>query len=183
MLLHSITTNSLIEPLHSSFTGADSGLILILNTTKSDYFYPLRNTLGYNVHVFNSHEFPDAQTGGFLQLFVNPETEVFFKLDVTTVDAMLTVQQYAPEQRGCLFSHELSQEYGGYYSFADCLLKCKIRTIVALCNCMPYFFPTNFPDGTTFNVKCTLAHNKCLNRYKGRYEMWALGLFTVCRRN
>lgn len=158
------------EPLHSSYTGVDSGLILLLNTTKRDYYYPLRNTLGFNVHVFNSREFPDVQTGSFLQLFVNPETEVFFKLDVTTVDAMLAVQQYSPVQRGCLFSHELGKYYGGHYSFADCLLKCKIKNIVALCNCMPYIYPTNFPDGTTSDVKCTLAHNKCLNRYKGEWR-------------
>lgn len=158
------------EPLHTSYTGADSGLILLLNTTKRDYYYPLRNTLGFSVHVFNSREFPDVQTGSFLQLFVNPETEVFYKLDVTTVDAMLAVQQYSPVQRGCLFSHELGVQYGGHYSFADCLLKCKIKSIVNLCNCMPYFMPTNFPDGTTSDVKCTLAHNKCLNRYKGEWK-------------
>lgn len=119
------------------------------------------------MHIFNSHEYPDVQTGSFLQLFANPETEVFFKLDVTTVDAILAVQQYSPEQRGCRFSNELSEQYGGHYSFADCLLKCKIKKIIALCNCMPFFLPNNFPDGTMSKISCTLAHNRCLNRYKG----------------
>lgn len=61
--------------------------MLLLNTTKSDYLYPLQHTVGFNVHVFNSHEFPDVETGSFLQLLLMPETEAFFKLGVTTVDA------------------------------------------------------------------------------------------------
>lgn len=161
--------HSQAEPIHSSTTGPDSGLILILNTTKADYLYPLRNTVGFNVHIFNSHEYPDGQTGSFVQLFVTPETEAFFKLDVTTIDAIPAVLQYSAEQRGCRFNHELDEQYGGYYSFADCLLKCKIKSIMALCDCMPFTLPTNFPDGTTSKVKCTLAHNRCLHRYKGEH--------------
>lgn len=160
------------KPLHSGFTGPNSGLILILNTTLNDYYYTLRNTLGFNVHVFNPQEYPDGQTGSFLQLFANPETEVFFKLTVTTVDSIPAVQQYSPEQRGCLFQHELHEQYAGLYSYADCLLKCKIKSIIALCNCMPFFLPTNFPDGTNSDVFCTLAHNECLSRYKGKLSGW-----------
>lgn len=141
---------------------------MLLNTTKIDYLFPLRNTAGFNVHVFNGKEYPDTDTGSFIQLFVNSETEVFFKLDTTTVEAKPAVEQYAPERRGCLFDHELKLQYGGHYSFKDCLLKCKLRRVIALCNCIPFTLPTNFPDGTTSDVKCTLAHNRCLSRYKGK---------------
>lgn len=132
-----------------------------------DYYYPIRHTVGFNVFVFRSSDFPDAQTGGLVQLFVNPDTETFFKLDVTTIQSTTDTLQYSAKQRGCLFEHELYKQYAGHYSFADCLLKCKIRSILALCGCMPFFLPTNFPDGTTSDLKCTLAHNICMNRYKG----------------
>lgn len=159
---------SVEKPLRSGFTGPNAGLIFILNATQSDYYYPIRNTLGFNILVFNPSDFPDNQNGGLRQVFVNPDTETFFKLDATTVESTTDVLQYSPEQRGCLFEHELPEQYAGHYSYVDCLLKCKLRSIISLCGCAPFFWPTNFPDGTTSKVKCTLAHNVCLDRYKGK---------------
>lgn len=156
---------SVDKPARSEFDGPDSGLVFVLNASTADYYFPIRNTLGFNVLIFNPDDFPDQENGGMLQLLLNPNTEAFFKLDATTIESDSAVEQYSPEQRGCLFVHELPKQYAGHYSYVDCLLKCKLRKVMDLCGCAPFFLPNNFPDGTTSNVKCTLVHNKCLERY------------------
>lgn len=147
----------------------DGGILVVLNATTNDYYYQLGNTGRFNVFIFRSSDFPDAQTGGLVQLVVNPDHETFYRLSVTTIDSLRDTLQYSPRQRGCLFEHELYSQYAGHYSFADCLLKCKLFHVLALCGCMPWFLPTNFPDGLTSDLKCTLTHNICMNRIKGEF--------------
>lgn len=125
--------------------------------------------VGFNVQIFNPSDFADVQNGGLTQLFVDTNTKAYFKVMPTTIESKRSIEQYSPVQRGCLFEHELFAQYAGHYSFVDCLLKCKLRSVISLCGCMPFFLPTNFPDGTVTPVKCTLAHNKCLERITRKY--------------
>lgn len=153
----------------TGFTGPETGLTFILNTTTSDYYFSTGDFVGFKVQICSPTEFPDVQNGGLTQLFVDTNTKSYFKLIPTTIDSKRAIEQYSPIQRGCLFEHELFEQYAGHYSFVDCLLKCKLRNIITLCGCMPFFLPTNFPDGTVTPVKCTLAHNKCLERIRRNY--------------
>lgn len=148
------------------FTGIDTALTIVLNTTPSDYYFSVGDHIGFNILIFEPSDFADNQNGGLTQLLVNRNSRSHFKIIPTTIQSKSAIEQYSPVQRGCLFEHELFKQYAGHYSFVDCLLKCKLQSIIDLCGCMPFFLPTNFPDGTVTPVKCTLAHNKCLNRYK-----------------
>lgn len=154
------------RPTRSGFTGSETGLSFVLNTTTSDYYYSTGDFIGFNVNIFNPSDFADIQNGGLTALFVNTNTMAYFKVKPSTIESKLAIEQYTPVQRGCLFEHELFDQYAGHYSFVDCLLKCKLQSIIKLCACMPFFLPTNFPDGTVTPVKCTLAHNKCMDRLK-----------------
>lgn len=149
-----------------------------MNTTTSDYYFSTGDFVGFKVQILNPSEFPDIQNGGLTQLFVDTNTKAYFKLIPTTIDSKSAIEQYSPIQRGCLFEHELFEQYAGHYSFVDCLLKCKLRNIITICGCIPFFLPTNFPDGTVSPVKCTLAHNKCLERIRRNYFTHGLSLFT-----
>lgn len=148
-----------------------------MNTTTSDYYFSSGDHVGFNVQIFNPSDFADIQNGGLTHLVVNSNTKAYFKLIPTTIESKEAIEQYTPVQRGCLFEHELFKQYAGHYSFVDCLLKCKLRNIITLCGCMPFFLPTNFPDGTVTPVKCTLAHNKCLERYKRNLEKLKVNFF------
>lgn len=146
--------------------GSELGLSFVLNTTTSDYYFSTEDHVGFTVHIFNPSNFDDEHNGDVTRMLVNANTKNYYKLVPTTIQSKAAIQQYSPVQRGCLFENELFDQYAGHYSFNDCLLKCKLRKIINVCNCMPFFLPTNFPDGTFTPVKCTLAHNKCLNRWK-----------------
>lgn len=125
----------------TGFTGPETGLTFILNTTTSDYYFSTGDFVGFKVQICSPTEFPDVQNGGLTQLFVDTNTKSYFKLIPTTIDSKRAIEQYSPIQRGCLFEHELFEQYAGHYSFVDCLLKCKLRNIITLCGCMPFFLP------------------------------------------
>lgn len=62
--------------------------------------------------------------------------------------------------------------FGGHYSYADCLLRCKIYSYLYFCDCIPYIYPLNFPDfGDDIKnaTLCNLTHLKCLSRYACKF--------------
>lgn len=68
-----------------------------------------------------------------------------------------------------MFGYERADEFNGEYTFPKCLLKCKLKSILDLCNCIPYFMPDSYEDlikNTT--ARCTLAHVPCLNKYRSK---------------
>lgn len=158
--------NSVEKPKKVDFTGTETALTFVLNTTTSDYYYSIADFVGFQLYILDPDNYPDNQNGGLAQLMIGPNTRSYIRLMPSTILSKSAIEQYTPTQRGCLFEHELFDQYAGHYSFVDCLLKCKLRSVIELCGCIPWGLPTNFPDGTTTSVKCTLAHNKCLNRYK-----------------
>lgn len=164
--LRSNTHKSVKRPRKTNLYGPETGLTFVLNASTSDYYFSTGEHVGFDVQIFDPSNFPDIQNGGMTQLYVESKTRVYMMIRPTTIQSKSAIEQYSPVQRGCLFEHELFKQYAGHYSFVDCLLKCKLRKIITLCGCMPFFLPTNFPDGTASPVKCTLSHNKCLDRWK-----------------
>jgi hypothetical protein len=72
-----------------------------------------------------------------------------------------------------MFAEDLRSEFGGNYTLVDCLLKCRIRSIGALCSCIPFQLPTNFVGVNSDDI-CTLQHIPCLNKYRSEYTYWSL---------
>jgi hypothetical protein len=91
--------------------------------------------------VFNPGDFPDTPSGGLIEKLVPPRTEVFFRLEATSVYAVPSILNFDRKQRGCLFPNELSALFGGSYSYSNCLMNCRIRSIHTLCKCLPFYFP------------------------------------------
>lgn len=154
------------QPNKTSLIGYRYGLSVVLNTTTSDYYFSTGDHVGFIVHIFSPSDFPDAHNGALSQMIVDRNSKSYFKLMPRTLQSKAAIEKYSPVMRGCLFEHEIFGEYAGHYSFSDCLLKCKLKTIITACDCMPFFLPTNFPDNTTAPIKCTIADNKCLHRWK-----------------
>lgn len=157
---------SLEDAKKTGLIGSELGLSFVLNSTTADYYFSIGDHVGFYVQILYNSEFPDSANGGLTQMLIDTNTESFFKLMPITFISKPSVGQYSAVQRGCLLGHELFHQFGGQYNFVDCLVKCKLQRIVALCDCMPFFMPTNFPDQTGSRVKCTLGHNRCLARWK-----------------
>lgn len=82
------------NPLRLYQTGTDNGLIVVLNSTASDYFYSLRSLIGFIVGIHNPRNYPDATNGNYHQFVVPQNTETFLKLDVTTIQTDNEVMRY-----------------------------------------------------------------------------------------
>lgn len=149
--------------------GLNQGLVVILNATADDYFYSTRSFIGFSIHVFSNYDFPDVFTGTVHEQVVDANEEVFMRLHVSTLLGDDSIRAYSTEQRGCLFDDEMYEQFNGHYSLSQCLLKCKIRSIIALCKCIPFQFPSHFAtESATEHIQtCTLNNIECLNRYRG----------------
>lgn len=71
-------------------------------------------------------------------------------------------------QRQCVFRNELLR-YGGRYGRSNCVAACRIRSVVALCECVPFYMPTAGAVSDRSITICNLQHIVCLNKYKSEY--------------
>jgi acid-sensing ion channel, other len=91
------------------------------------------------------------------------------RVDATSITSEKDILGYKAEKRQCLF-HDENKQYGGKYTRSECFINCKIRSIKALCDCLPFNFPPPVVSGGTLKI-CTLQHVACLNKYKSEWGM------------
>lgn len=67
--------------------------------------------------------------------------------------------------------------YSYSYSFPNCITRCRIRSIIALCRCLPFQLPLQLVENLDGVVYCTLGHVSCLNQYmckRGSFSLLVL---------
>jgi acid-sensing ion channel, other len=147
--------------------GPDMGLTILVNLSSDDYFYPLKNFLGATALIFDPQEFADSGTGGVREVPIEPYQEVRITLNINTKIAVDEVQRYSIEKRGCMFPNDLPEEYNGEYVYGDCMVKCKLKSVIALCKCKPFNMPNDFSDILVNEYPyCSLADIPCINKYR-----------------
>lgn len=150
--------------------GPEQGLTVLINLTSVDYHYPLKSFVGATVLIYDPSEFADSCTGSVREVPMERNQELRITTQVETKIAVPEVQRYSVQKRGCMFPNDLLDEYNGNYVFGDCLVKCKLKSVLALCKCIPYNSPVNFPDIDTSVIICSLAHMECLNKYRCEFK-------------
>ncbi|XP_063703779.1 sodium channel protein Nach-like [Culicoides brevitarsis] len=151
--------------------GWKNGLNIVVNTSTADYYYPIMNFPGIFVLLADPMEYADITTGNARTEIIDPNTENFIRISVNVYESDSEVKNYAVEKRNCKFSDEDFEEYRGRYTYTECLIKCKIKSIIDLCGCIPFFMPINHVDlvkNTT--LRCTLQHIPCLNKYRVKWR-------------
>ncbi|CRK91610.1 CLUMA_CG005264, isoform A [Clunio marinus] len=160
--------NPMNSPYYPTVTGPDMGLIVVVNNTSDDYFYNIFNSVGLAILIHNYNEYPDPGSGSALERFVSPGQEIFLRVDSVSITSERDILNYKAEKRQCLFSDE-NRQYGGKYTRSDCFLNCKIRSVKALCDCIPFSFPQENAHSESLKT-CTLQHVPCLNKYKIKWS-------------
>uniref|UniRef100_A0A182VZD6 Pickpocket n=1 Tax=Anopheles minimus TaxID=112268 RepID=A0A182VZD6_9DIPT len=151
-------------------TGPEMGLVLLLNGSSNDYFYNLFNNIGFNLQIFNPNEVPDSTAGGVNEQFVHLGTETFIRIDAITINSEPDVLRYSRQKRQCVFRSELLK-YGANYGRSNCVAACRLRSVMALCECVPFYMPTaGATAGTKSITTCNLQHIACLNKYKIKWS-------------
>ncbi|XP_065089501.1 pickpocket protein 28 [Ochlerotatus camptorhynchus] len=150
-------------------TGPEMGLMLLVNGSVKDYFYNLFNNIGFSLQIFNPTEVPDITSGGVNEQFIHLGTETFIRVDAITINSEPDVRGYSKEKRQCVFRNELLK-YGGRYGRSNCVAACRIRSVVALCECVPFYMPTAGAVSDRSLTICNLQHIVCLNKYKIKWS-------------
>uniref|UniRef100_A0A182R606 Pickpocket n=1 Tax=Anopheles funestus TaxID=62324 RepID=A0A182R606_ANOFN len=151
-------------------TGPEMGLVLLLNGSSNDYFYNLFNNIGFNLQIFNPNEVPDSTAGGVNEQFVHLGTETFIRIDAITINSEPDVLRYSRQKRQCVFRSELLK-YGANYGRSNCVAACRLRSVMALCECVPFYMPTAGATASSKSITtCNLQHIACLNKYKIKWS-------------
>ncbi|XP_063233569.1 sodium channel protein Nach-like [Bacillus rossius redtenbacheri] len=148
----------------ASIPGSNMGLSIVVNSEIDDYYFPLISSYGTKVLLFKPNDYPDTASGGLVEHLVPVGAEVSLRLQATSVYADASIKGFTLKQRGCLFKSELSQLFAGSYSFSDCVISCRVRSIRTLCGCTPFFYPSLGASRT-----CDLSDIDCLARYADKW--------------
>lgn len=79
---------------------------------------------------------------------------------------MLPPQSFKIHQRQCIFDDEKPDDFHDLYSYSACITRCRIKSVMSLCQCTPYFLPIGKEEGPI----CLLSDLPCLNKYKGSFN-------------
>ncbi|KAG5889693.1 hypothetical protein JTB14_010031 [Gonioctena quinquepunctata] len=91
-----------------------------------------------------------------------------FKIFANTSDFLYkTLNTEAIAKRDCIFRDEILTVFGNY-SYSDCIMDCKIKSIVALCQCIPFNYKNVFQNNPYY--QCTLADLHCLDGHAGKWK-------------
>lgn len=128
----------------------------------------------FQIQVHNFNEFPDPASGSAIERFVGPGEEIFVRVDANSIRSERDVLGYKADKRQCLFADE-NPLYNMKYTRSECILNCKIRSVKALCDCIPFNFPPTSVQTDTMKI-CSLQHVPCLNKYKSILVVFSIPL-------
>lgn len=154
------------KPIIAAGIGPDMGLTVLLNLSIIDYYYPLKNFGGATTLIFDPSEFADSATGFVREVPIERYMETRITLSALSFYAVEEVQRYGINKRQCLFPNDYPNEFGTNYVYGDCLMKCKLKSVMALCKCIPFNVPVNFNDIDSSLPFCNLGNVQCMNKYK-----------------
>lgn len=147
------------------------GLILLVKAFDNDNFYKFKPLKGFTILINNPLEFPDSTGGGIVEVPVNYKRETFLRVDSVSMVSEPKLAYYSRETRKCAFAGEYGKKYGDTYTRGQCITLCKLKSVQALCECIPFQLPhDHFPlDNFTSTPTCNLGHVNCLNKYKVKW--------------
>ncbi|CAH2000835.1 unnamed protein product [Acanthoscelides obtectus] len=150
------------EPRKPIGAGMMNGLSLALKNDLDDYFFTTLETTGVQgVDIQccrlsrQNKRFPERIIIGFNQ-------EVLIGLQVDLCRGSSSLAQLPLSLRRCMFRADGRTSFGPY-SHSDCLVDCKTKSIVSLCQCIPFTVPVESEDVSA----CSLIDLPCLGRYTG----------------
>lgn len=113
-------------------TGATYGLVVVVNTSTADYYYPIKNSIGFSISIHSPSEFPDETSGPLQRVVLNSRTEAYVMLGVNTVKADAGVASSPPVQVIIhVFAYQNIEKYQIYFSETACLSMRFLMNMVA----------------------------------------------------
>ncbi|XP_062120719.1 sodium channel protein Nach [Drosophila sulfurigaster albostrigata] len=141
-----------------------NGIQFVLqDTTKDDYTMTYFSNTAFRLQLFPKDDYATIQSNTNGAILVDHETIVEIPIQPKFFDSSAAVRGVTPETRRCYFSEEgkriLNQSY---YSMDECLLRCRIDSMLQHCGCV-----SSPLAGSAMNITyCTLLDLPCLMKWK-----------------
>ncbi|XP_058456866.1 sodium channel protein Nach-like [Malaya genurostris] len=154
-----------IPPGNMRVSGAGKyiGLSVTVDVQPENYLAPIRSFYGAEVFVHNPLDFPGEWN---LENTIQPGWDVDFCVIPTPISASSSLERVPQHLRGCYLDDEGNLESNSTFSFNQCMSICRLRTMIKLCHCVPFYFS----DLNTTEAKhvpvCTLQHVDCLRHFR-----------------
>ncbi|CAG4982990.1 unnamed protein product [Parnassius apollo] len=154
----STRSTDMLEYGNKSSFDFDQGLKILLLLNEDDDFYYNIPLQGAQLQLSDIYDFPDAPSGSFSMQIISPNVQMTVMVTASLTVASRDIQHVPVKLRQCLFYDE--SPYLPYYTYSDCMLKCRMSFLLANCNCTPFNIPKMANTRT-----CDMRDIPCLRIY------------------
>ncbi|KAL4713997.1 hypothetical protein ACJJTC_005628 [Scirpophaga incertulas] len=143
---------------NKSFFDSDQGLQVLLKLNESDDFFYNIPLQGAQLQFSDAYDFPDSPSGSFAMQMISPSVQMTVQVSASFTEASRDIQHVPVSLRQCLFYDESA--YLSFYTYSDCMLKCRMLFLLESCNCTPF----NMPKLNDVRI-CDMRDVACLKLY------------------
>ncbi|XP_022838067.1 sodium channel protein Nach-like [Spodoptera litura] len=136
----------------------DQGLKVLLRLNESDDFFYNIPLQGAQLQFSDAYDFPDSPSGSFAMQIISPSVEMTVMVTASITKASRDIQHVPIKLRKCRFYDESS--YLPFYTYSDCMLKCRMEFLLDNCNCTPFNMPK-----MEYVRTCNMKDVPCLQEY------------------
>ncbi|XP_075170517.1 sodium channel protein Nach-like [Haematobia irritans] len=147
---------------HNRFFGPDMGLVILLNASHADDFIPSVSVDSFEILLHSPRIWADPSSGSVEERLIQNGTDTYMAIKPRIFQTVEEVRYLKPKVRNCLYHDEVPEQFGDSYTFSNCISYCRARSIVVLCQCLPFMNNMNLSSNVAY---CSLEHKECLMRY------------------
>ncbi|XP_049305455.1 LOW QUALITY PROTEIN: sodium channel protein Nach [Bactrocera dorsalis] len=172
------------RPQSLSFYEELNGLVLLLNSSNNDEYFKASLSASFAFYIHSYGHYADIASGSVKERYVESGKHTYMAIKPGIIETVNEARILPPSvfkmllnfflahfaKRQCYFGDEKARIFGKLYSYNSCITRCRMYSILVLCNCLLFMHPNELLDVSTEYVYCTLRHKACLDRY---YFKWS----------
>ncbi|XP_050073010.1 pickpocket protein 11-like [Anopheles maculipalpis] len=151
------------RPKRLSGAGRHVGLSILIDVEPDTYMAPTKSYYGAEVYIHDSGDFPsDAD----FEHVAQPGWDVIMSVIPIPIESSSTMSQVSANMRKCFLPEESNAQSKEKFNLNGCMAECRLRTILRLCNCVPFYYADlHIAEGREQDM-CALKHVSCLHYFR-----------------
>uniref|UniRef100_A0A182UUX0 Uncharacterized protein n=1 Tax=Anopheles merus TaxID=30066 RepID=A0A182UUX0_ANOME len=125
------------RPRRLSGAGRHVGLSILIDVQPDTYMAPTKSYYGAEVYIHDSSDFPsDAD----FEHVAQPGWDVVMSVIPLPIESSTTMNQVPESMRKCFLPEESRTNGSDSFNLNVCMAECRLRTILKLCHCVPFYY-------------------------------------------
>uniref|UniRef100_A0A182MEP0 Sodium channel protein Nach n=1 Tax=Anopheles culicifacies TaxID=139723 RepID=A0A182MEP0_9DIPT len=151
------------RPKRLSGAGRHVGLSILIDVQPETYMAPTKSYYGAEVYIHDSADFPsDAD----FEHVAQPGWDVVMSVIPLPIESSSTMSQVPENMRKCFLPEESNAQSLDNFNLNVCMAECRLRTILKLCSCIPFYYSElNIEEARNMDM-CSLKHVECLHYFR-----------------